>query len=311
MRVVVTGGAGFIGSHVTAGLAGTAGVDEVVVVDDLSSGATDNLDGVPARLMTGSILDSALLDEAFAGCSAVVHLAAVPSVPRSLLDPMASHDANATGTIQVLEAARRADTPYVIIASSSAVYGAAPDLPKRESMYPAPVSPYAATKLAGEAYARAYASSFGLDALVLRFFNVFGPHQPAGHPYAAVIPRFLDAALRGAPIQVHGDGKQTRDFIYIGSVVAVICEAVQRRVTSDLPVNLAFGTRTTLLELIGQIEELLGESLPVEHVAERPGDVRDSQADPTAFRKLFPGVQPVPLRDGLQATLEWFRTLES
>jgi UDP-glucose 4-epimerase len=272
---------------------------------------------VRAELVVGSILDAAVLDETFAGADAVVHLAARPSVPRSLADPMASHAANATGTVEVLEAARRAGVtgasamPQVIVASSSSVYGANETLPKHEELPTAPLSPYAASKLATESYALAYQHSFGLDALAFRFFNVFGPLQSAGHAYAAVVPAFVSAALAGEPLTVHGDGRQSRDFTFIDTVTAVITDAIERRVTSKRPVNLAFGTRTDLLGVIAQLEEILGTRLAVDHVEPRAGDVRHSQADSTQLQKLFPDVAPVSLDEGLRATVAWFQRVAS
>lgn len=307
MRVVVTGGAGFIGGNLCAALAGDPAVDQVVALDDLSTGRTANLEGLDVELVVGSILDADLLDQVVAGAGAIVHLAARPSVPRSLKDPLASHEANATGTLQVLEAARRHDHPLVVVASSSSVYGANPELPKREEMVAMPVSPYAVSKLAAESYALAYQQSFGLPALAFRFFNVFGPLQAADHDYAAVVPTFLAAALRGDPLPVHGDGGQTRDFTYVGTVVAVLADAVRRSVSNPRPVNLAFGTRVSLLELIGLIEKELGAPVERVHADPRPGDVRDSQADQSALRRLFPDVQPVTLEEGLRSTLDWFR----
>ncbi|MFF1908060.1 NAD-dependent epimerase/dehydratase family protein [Kitasatospora sp. NPDC058218] len=309
MRVVVTGGAGFIGANLVRALLARPEVAQVRVVDDLSTGRKANLAGVDATLYEGSILDRALLDEAFAGADAVVHLAALPSVPRSVADPLASHHANATGTLEVLEAARRAGGPYVAAASSSSVYGANRELPKRETMRTAPMSPYAVSKLATESYLAAYHHCYGLGVLPLRFFNVFGPLQPAGHAYAAVVPAFLDAALAGRPVTVHGDGGQSRDFTYVGTVTQVITEAVLRRVVHPDPVNLAFGTRTSLLELVTTMESVLGHPVTVAHTDPRPGDVRDSQADNARLRELFPEVRPVPLREGLERTAEWFRTL--
>ena len=307
MRVVVTGGAGFIGANLCRALALGGGVGEVVALDDLSTGSRDNLEGAAGiELVEGSILDPACLDRAVRGAQAVVHLAARPSVPRSLLDPVASHEANATGTVQVLEAARRHGGIHAVVASSSSVYGSNPVLPKREDMVPMPVSPYAASKLAAESYALAYAASFGVPVLAFRFFNVFGPLQAADHAYAAVVPAFLDAAIRGKPLPVHGDGLQTRDFTYVGSVVQVLTEAVRRTVTAPRPVNLAFGTRVSLLDLISLIERLVGTGLDRDHAPPRAGDVRDSQADGTALRRLFPDVGPVPLEEGVRATLDWF-----
>lgn len=310
MRVVVTGGAGFIGANLCAALS-QDGVDQVVALDDLSTGSADNLAGLSGvELLEGSILDRDALDRALAGASSVVHLAARPSVPRSLADPVASHEVNATGTVQVLEAVRRAGGPHLVVASSSSVYGANPTLPKTEDLCPAPLSPYAASKLAAESYALAFARSFDLDVLTFRFFNVFGPLQPAGHAYAAVVPAFVSAALEGRPLQIHGDGAQTRDFTFVGTVSAVISDALRRRVTSPGPVNLAFGSRVSLLSVVCVLGQLLGRELAVEHTDARPGDVRHSQADQTRLRQLFPAVAPVELATGLAATLAWFRARE-
>jgi UDP-glucose 4-epimerase len=305
MKVVVTGGAGFIGANLCRTLA--AAGHEAVAFDDLSTGFATNLDGVDATLVEGTILDPAALDRVLAGAGAVVHLAARPSVPRSIADPLASHEVNATGTMQVLEAVRRQSVAQVVVASSSSVYGANPAIPKVEDLTPMPMSPYAASKLAAESYALAHASSFGLDVLAFRFFNVFGPLQPAGHAYAAVIPAFIDAALAGMPLPVHGDGRQTRDFTYVGTVAAVLTDAVTRHVTSDRPVNLAFGSRVSLLELAEVLGKILGHELALEHRESRVGDVRDSQADQTRLRALFPDVTPVDLETGLRETVERFR----
>jgi UDP-glucose 4-epimerase len=266
-----------------------------------------NLQGVPAQLVEGSILFPDLLDDVLSGAGAVVHLAARPSVSRSIANPREAHAVNATGTVEVLEAARRAGVGHVVVASSSSVYGSSRQLPKSEELPARPLSPYAASKLAAESYALAHAHSFGIGVLALRFFNVFGPLQTADHAYAAVIPSFLDHALRRRPLPVHSDGNQTRDFTYVGTVCAILTQAVLSGTSSEGPVNLAFGTRVSLLELIGHIEDLLGAPLQREHLPARPGDVRDSQADTTRLRSLFPDVQPVGLVDGLRATLDWFR----
>ena len=307
MRVAITGGAGFIGANLAAHLISER--HQVVVLDDLSTGSRANLTGVDAEFVEGSILDPGTLDAAFEGVDTVVHLAALPSVPRSIADPVASHRVNDLGTIEVLEAVRRASrSSQVIVASSSSVYGSNPALPKHEDLVPRPVSPYAATKLATESYALAWGASFGLDVLAVRFFNVFGPLQPAGHAYAAVVPAFIDAALAGRPIPVHGDGRQSRDFTFVGSVCRVLADATRRRVAHPEPVNLAFGSRITLLELITALEELLGHELPREHAPVRPGDVPHSQADTTRLRSLFPDVRPVAFDEGLRATVDWFRS---
>jgi len=308
VKVVVTGGAGFIGANLCRVLAARGEIERVIALDDLSTGSRQNLadlDGV--ELVEGSILDTALLDRMVGGTDAVVHLAARPSVQRSLDDPMASHLTNATGTMEVLEAARRHGGPQVVMASSSSVYGANPTLPKREDMATQPVSPYAAGKLAAEAATLAYGRSFGLPVLAFRFFNVFGPLQAAGHAYAAVVPAFVSAALQGRPIPVHGDGHQTRDFTYVGSVTTVLAEAVVGRVTHPDPVNLAFGSRVSLLDLLAELESILGHRLDRVHTDPRTGDVRDSQADTTRLRGLFPDIAPVSLAEGLRGTVTWFQ----
>ncbi|MCU0268926.1 MAG: NAD-dependent epimerase/dehydratase family protein [Acidimicrobiales bacterium] len=311
MKVVVTGGAGFIGANLCRTLAACGEVDEVVALDDLSTGSRANLDGVAARLVEGTILDPEVLDEALHDAAAVVHLAARPSVPRSIADPLASHRVNATGTVEVLEAARRAGGLHVVVASSSSVYGANPALPKHEDLATLPLSPYAASKLATEGYALAYGHSFGLPVLAFRFFNVFGPLQAAGHAYAAVVPAFVAAALAGEPLPVHGDGTQSRDFTFVDTVTAVLSQAVLRRVAAPGPVNLAYGTRTDLRTVVALLEEVLGHPLAVDHQPPRPGDVPHSQADSTRLQALFPEVQPVALREGLARTVAWFRTLPS
>lgn len=311
MRVLITGGAGFIGANLSKHLVERG--NEVVVLDDLSTGDRENLADVPVHFVEGTILSASDLDGVVDGVDSVVHLAARPSVPRSIKDPMASHLVNATGTAEVLEAVRRAGgergrPAQVIVASSSSVYGANPKLPKSEDLAPRPVSPYAASKLATESYALAWGASFGMDVLAVRFFNVFGPLQAAGHAYAAVVPAFVDAALAGRPLPVHGDGTQSRDFTYVGSVCSVLGDAIARRVSDAEPMNLAFGSRVTLLEVIAELESIIGHGLDVEHQPTRAGDVPHSQADTARLRSLFPNVEPVPLVTGLAATVDWFRS---
>ncbi|MFC0509174.1 NAD-dependent epimerase/dehydratase family protein [Micromonospora costi] len=302
---MVTGGAGFIGSNLVRVLLDVPRITEIVVVDDLSTGSLDNLLDLPIRLITGTILDPEVLDEAMYGATSVVHLGALGSVPRSIDDPLRSHHANATGTLAVLEAARRHGVPHVVLASSSSVYGANPVLPRQEALRPMPISPYAVSKLATEAYALAYASCYGLQVLPFRFFNVYGPRQAADHAYAAVVPRFVSAALAGRPLEVHGDGTQTRDFTFVGSVTDVIVDAVLRRVSAPDVVNLAFGVRISLLEVIAELEVVLGRPLLVEYAPSRAGDVRDSQADSSRLSELFPAARRYSLRTGLEATVAW------
>ncbi|MFE7806608.1 NAD-dependent epimerase/dehydratase family protein [Streptomyces sp. NPDC057430] len=307
MKTVITGGAGFIGSNLVRALTERPGISKLRVVDNLSTGDRANLAGLDVEFFEGDIQDAALLDRAFRGADAVVHLAALPSVPRSLRDPLASHHANATGTLQVLEAARRAGGPHVIAASSSSVYGANPHLPKHEDLASAPMSPYAVTKLTTEAYLSAYHHSFGLPLLPFRFFNVYGPGQRADHSYAAVIPKWISATLTGQPVTIHGDGTQTRDFTYVGTVCLVLTDALLRRVVDPRPVNLAFGSRTSLLDLIKEIESATGQRVGREHKAPRTGDVPHSQADSARLRALFPTVTPLPIQEGIATTVDWFR----
>lgn len=305
MRVLVTGGAGFIGSNLTRYLLERA--FSVRVLDDLSTGSPHNLDGLDVEFIEGSILDYAALESAARGVDSIVHLGAIPSVPRSIANPRASHDANATGTLNVLEAARDCGVGHVVVASSSSVYGSNPRLPKSEFDWTRPMSPYAVSKLTTESYALAYQFSYGLKTLAFRFFNVYGPLQAADHAYAAVIPKFLDAALAGRPVVVEGNGEQSRDFTFVDTVCAVIHQAVQNQISNPDPVNLAYGTNTTLLELLDELETQLGHAVPREHVDPRVGDVRASQADSSRVAQLFPSVEPVELRDGLARTIKWFR----
>lgn len=307
MRVAVTGGAGFIGANLCQRLLATDGVHSVAVIDDLSNGFRSNLDGLNVTFVEGTILDDGALDKAFAGADAVVHLAALGSVPRSVTDPVASHAANATGTLMVLEAARRHGDLHTIVSSSSSVYGSNPTLPKHEGLATRPLSPYGGSKLAAEGYTLAWGATYGLPVLAFRFFNVFGPLQPAGHVYAAVIPAFVDAALAGQPVTVHGDGTQSRDFTYVDTVTSTIVDALLRKVTSDEPVNLAFGSRISLLDTIDRIQELVGHPVERQHIERRAGDVPHSQADNTRLSALFPDIVPVPFDTGLKSTVEWMR----
>lgn len=307
MRVAVTGGAGFIGGNFCRSLLRQPGIT-VSVIDDLSAGDRGNLEGLDVSFVDGSILDAVALDEALAGADSVVHLAARPSVARSIDDPEATHEANATGTLAVLEGVRRADISHLVVASSSSVYGGNLVSPKSEELATRPLSPYAASKLATEAYALAYQASFGIRTIVFRFFNVYGPLQPAGHAYAACIPAFITAALEGRPVTINGDGKQSRDFTFVEDVARVVREAVRAKMHSENPVNLAFGGSVDLLTLVTEIEEIVGHEVEIEHAPERPGDVRHSKSDPTELLRRFPGITPLPLRAGLSETVSWWRT---
>ena len=304
MRILVTGGAGFIGSHLCRRL--TEQGHEVVALDDLSTGFRSNLDGAGATLHDGSILDVELVSELVGAADSVVHLAAAASVPNSVADPIGTNEVNVTGTLNVLHAARERAV-HTVLASSSAVYGTSIEVPTHEDVVPRPISPYAVSKLAAESYGLAFAASYRLPVLAFRFFNVYGPLQSPAHAYAAVVPSFVSALLNGRPLRVFGDGRQSRDFTSVSSLVTVLADAVERRVTHDRPVNLAFGTSTTLLELIECLQRLTGLTATVEHSGPRVGDVRISQADSTLLRSLFPQLSPQDLDDGLAQTIAWFR----
>lgn len=307
-RVLITGGAGFIGSNLVDYLNFHSPEWDIQVLDDLSTGLSSNLDGSRCNLIVGSILDSNLVVEIVADADHVVHLAAIGSVPRSIRYPRSTHEANITGTFNVLEAARQNSVEHVIVASSSSVYGSNPNLPRSEFDWTRPLSPYAVSKLASEAYANAYASSYGMKTAAFRFFNVFGPRQQSDHPYAAVIPKFVSAALANTPLTIHGDGTQTRDFTFVESV----CDAIHTTISGSLhfehPVNLAFGSRVSLLEVVEKLELLLQKQLEVEHTETRAGDVKASQAETALLSEVLPSVSNFDLDEGLQRTIEWFQS---
>ncbi len=305
MRVLVTGGAGFIGSNLCAELV-ERGV-AVRALDDLSTGLPANLDGLDLELVEGSITDADLMARVAADVDAVVHLAARSSVPRSIADPVACHEVNTDGTFRVLEAARAAATCLSSPRRRPRCTAATRRSRSTSDLAPMPLSPYAASKLANEALALSYQHVYGLPVLMFRFFNVYGPRQRADHAYAAVVPKFIDAALAGRPLEVHGDGHQSRDFTFVGTVVRVLAEAATNRVHHDTAVNLAFGSRTDLLDLIGRVERLVGHPVEVRHTDSRPGDVRHTQADNTVLRGLFPAIEAESLEDGLEETVRWFR----
>lgn len=307
MQILITGGAGFIGSNL-ARIALAEG-HRVRVIDNLSTGRRENLDGLDVDFIEASILDMLAVEKAMTGVDSVVHLGAIPSVPRSVANPRASHEANTTGTLNVLEAARAAQVKHVSCASSSSVYGANPKLPKSEFDYTRPMSPYAVSKQATEGYTLAYQFSYGLPTMAFRFFNVYGPGQAADHDYAAVIPKFLDAALHDRPVTIYGDGTQSRDFTFVDTVCSVLLKAGVDQVTSTEPVNLAFQTNTSLLELLELMETQLGHPIAREHTDPRVGDVKASQADCSRVLELFPHVEPISLESGLERTTEWMKGL--
>jgi UDP-glucose 4-epimerase len=305
---LVTGGAGFIGSALVRAL--LARGDRVRVIDNLFSGKRENLAEIArdVELVEADIRDEAALARALGGVELVFHQAAIPSVPRSLADPIASHDANATGTLKVLAAAKKAGARRVIYAASSSAYGDTPTLPKVETMRPMPLSPYAVSKLAGEHYCQVYASAFGLETVSLRYFNVFGPRQDPKSEYAAVIPRFVTAALGGQGVTIYGDGTQSRDFCFIDNTVEANLAAatVAPSGVSGQVFNVACGAATSLNDVVGLVAEIVGRPLPISYAPGRVGDVKHSLADVTAARARLGYRGAISFAEGLQRTVAWY-----
>lgn len=306
---LVTGGAGFIGSSIAEAL--LARGDRVRVLDDFSSGRRANVETLPGKVevIEGSVVDPETVARAVEGVEVVFHQAAIPSVVRSVENPQASMLAGVQGTTVVLDVARRAGVRRVVYAGSSSVYGDTPTLPKVESMTPRPLSPYAASKLAGEHMMRIFAQLYGIETLTLRYFNVFGVRQDPKGEYAAVIPKFITAAVRRERPVVFGDGEQTRDFCYIDNVVRanLLAASTSRKLGGEF-VNLACGEKTSLNQLLSIIGDIAGAKLDAEHRPARPGDVRDSLADISAARALL-GFEPtVDVREGLRRTYAAFKS---
>jgi UDP-glucose 4-epimerase len=303
---LVTGGAGFIGSHLVEALLERG--DDVRVLDNLSTGSAANLAAVCERvdLIVGDVLDVDTLEAAMSGVDVVYHQAALASVPRSIADPWSTHEACATGTLRVLQAARETKVRRVVYAASSSAYGNSERLPKRESDPTAPLSPYAVAKLAGEQYCAAFSNVYGLETVRLRYFNVFGPRQSPDSPYAAVIPLFVQAMAGGDRPHIHGDGQQSRDFTYIADVVQANLRAAEAPGVSGRVYNIACNRRTTLLELVAQINRLLGTGIQAVHGQPRPGDVRHSQADINRAQAEL-GYQPQgDVAGGLRNYVSWY-----
>jgi nucleoside-diphosphate-sugar epimerase len=305
--VLVTGGAGFIGSHLVEAL--VAGGARVRVLDDLSTGASENLAGLETvELLTGDVRDATDCARAMSGVDLAFHLAALGSVPRSLKDPSATISVNVAGTANVFAAARTAGIRRVVYASSSSVYGDAQALPKKEGEEGRPLSPYALSKAMNEELARMFHRCYGIELVGLRFFNVYGPRQRPDGPYAAVVPRFFDAYLSGRAPTIYGDGRQSRDFTFVGDAVeAALLAAGALGVDSSLGYNVAGGLSVSIRDLADAIRELVGGGPAPVHAAERPGDVRDSFADGSRSGREL-GYEPrVGLAEGLERTAEHFR----
>ncbi|MCK4303639.1 MAG: SDR family oxidoreductase [Candidatus Eisenbacteria sp.] len=309
-RYLVTGGAGFIGSHLVERLLEDG--QRVRILDDFSTGHRENIEPLARRfgdaleVLEGDVAVMEDCHRATAGIRYVFHEAALASVPRSLEDPVASHRVNATGTLNILMASRKAGVQRVIYAGSSSIYGDSKSLPKDETMTPHPLSPYALTKLVGEEYLRLFHLHFSMETVTLRYFNVFGSRQDPDSPYAAVIPLFISCLLRGEQPTIYGDGLQSRDFTHVANVVDANLAACHADNASGV-YNVACGERTTLLELLDRVQQVLGTHIPPKHESPRPGDIRHSEADISRARKEL-GFEPrISFADGVPSTVDYFR----
>jgi nucleoside-diphosphate-sugar epimerase len=306
--VLVTGGGGFIGSHTVEALLRTGRYD-VRVLDNFATGHRANLVHLidDLHLVEGDVRDMETVEEAVAGVESIVHLAALPSVPRSVKAPITSNDVNAGGTLKLLSAAHRAGVERVILASSSSVYGANASLPKREEMLPAPVSPYAASKLAAEHYVGVFARTYGMSTLSIRYFNVFGPRQDPASQYSGVVAKFMNAALRGETCTVFGDGSQSRDFTYVDNVVAANLAAIRADDLHGQAVNVACGVASTVNDLLAAIGAGIGSPVSTQFAPPRTADVPHSLADITAAGTLLHFEPLVTFQEGVNRTLAWYR----
>lgn len=306
MDYLVTGGAGFIGSHLVHRLVQLG--CRVRVLDNFSTGKRSNLAEVEGRfeMIEGDMADPAIARRACEGVDVVLHQAAIPSVPKSVADPAASHRANVEGTFQLLVAARDAKVRRFVYAGSSSAYGESARLPKVESMPTDPLSPYAVQKLTGEYYCRAFYRCYGLQTLTMRYFNVFGPRQDPTSQYAAAIPAFITAIHANRSPTVYGDGEQTRDFTFIDNVVEANLLAAKAEKTSGEVINIACGSRITVNEIIAEINKFLGKNVKPDYVSQRPGDIRHSSADIRLAEQVI-GYRPVvQFFDGLRRAIDWY-----
>jgi nucleoside-diphosphate-sugar epimerase len=306
MRYLVTGGAGFIGSNLVDELVRRG--QDVVVLDDLSSGKEENLAAVRAKidLRIGSITDLAAVRSACNGVDYVIHLAARTSVPRSVADPLETNHINIDGTLNVLVAARDAKLRRFVFSASSSAYGESAELPKTETMPASPISPYGVTKLAGEVYAQVFGRAYGLENTSLRYFNVFGPRQDPSSQYSGVLSRFMLAVIRGESPVIYGDGEQSRDFTYIANVVDITLRACEVPGASGMVMNGGTGARITLNQVLKLLEKITGKKIQAKYEPPRVGDIKDSQADISLARKVL-GYQPlVDFEQGLRSTWDWY-----
>ncbi len=310
LRFLVTGGAGFIGSNIVEAL--LAQGHAVRVLDNFSTGKRDNLTPFlkDLELIEGDIRSYHIVQQAVRGVQVVLHQAALPSVPRSISDPITTNEVNVGGTLNILEAARESGVEKVVYASSSSVYGDNPELPKHEGMTPNPLSPYAVSKLAGENYCRVFSRIYGLKTVALRYFNVFGPRQDPNSQYSAVIPRFIAAIAQGAPPTIYGDGEQSRDFTYVANVVRANLLAALSDCDGGLAMNCACQERTSLNDLVHAIAAVLGTTVEPHYADPRPGDIKHSLADIRRIRETLHYAPEVSFEDGLKRTIETFLTDE-
>lgn len=308
-RILVTGGAGFIGSHIASALSALGA--RVRILDDLSTGHRENLDEIGSEIdfVQGSVADEESLAKALEDVELVFHEAAIPSVPRSVEAPRNTHIASVDGTFSLLLAAKEAGVKRVVYAASSSAYGDTPTLPKAEQMSPDPLSPYAVAKLVGEYYCRVFTRVYGLETVSLRYFNVFGPRQDPGSQYSGVVSRFISSLLNDERPVIFGDGEQSRDFTYIDNVVAANLSAASSPTASGKVINIANGQRITLNELLEELKQLTGRTdVTAEYREPRVGDVRHSLADISRAREFLGYESKVDLREGLQRTLDWWKT---
>ncbi len=306
MKYLVTGGAGFIGSNIVEELLKKG--EKVRVLDNFSTGKRENLTSFldKIELIEGDIRNNHIIIEAVEGIDIILHQAALPSVPRSVKDPITTNEVNVKGTLNILEAARNAKVKRIVYASSSSIYGDDPELPKHEGMIPNPLSPYAVSKLAAENYCQVFSVIYGLKTICLRYFNVFGPRQDPGSQYSAVIPKFIEAIMKDERPLIYGDGEQTRDFTYIANVIEANILAATVDCDSGIVLNCACNKKTTVNQLVNEINSILGKNIEPEYTEQRPGDVKDSYAIIDKAKRSLHYSPGIKFKEGLRRTIEWY-----